>query len=219
MRVPCAMHVWLSGVVCVLQNAVCNFNTHTPHMHTDAHDAALVKSSRSSATPPHPLPSSPPAAIHFLTQPTHHPLSLPHSLTHTLTHPPSLSHSLPPSLSLALTHTLCHSLTHSLSRTHTLTHSLTSSLPHSHTPSQAASILKAEVYGIPRPDWATDQAAVAAAAGKVVVPEFQPKQGVKIETDPKVGWEWWLSWLVWWRRLGSGVFFAVCVCVKGPGVE
>jgi ubiquitin-activating enzyme E1 len=43
------------------------------------------------------------------------------------------------------------------------------------------------VYGIPRPDWASDAAAVAAAASKVVVPEFKPKQGVKIETDPKVG--------------------------------
>jgi hypothetical protein len=51
---------------------------------------------------------------------------------------------------------------------------------------QAAAILKAEVYGITRPDWASDQAAVAAAAAKVVVPEFKPKQGVKIETDPKV---------------------------------
>lgn len=51
---------------------------------------------------------------------------------------------------------------------------------------QAAAILKAEVYGIPRPDWASDVSAVAAAAGKVVVPEFKPKQGVKIETDPKV---------------------------------
>jgi ubiquitin-activating enzyme E1 len=51
---------------------------------------------------------------------------------------------------------------------------------------QAAAILKAEVYGIPRPDWASDASAVAAAAGKVVVPEFKPKQGVKIETDPKV---------------------------------
>lgn len=52
---------------------------------------------------------------------------------------------------------------------------------------QAAAILKAEVYGIPRPDWASDAAAVASAASKVVVPEFKPKQGVKIETDPKVG--------------------------------
>lgn len=50
---------------------------------------------------------------------------------------------------------------------------------------QAGAILKAEVYGIPRPDWATDPAAVAAAAAKVSVPEFQPKKGVRIETDPK----------------------------------
>jgi ubiquitin-activating enzyme E1 len=52
---------------------------------------------------------------------------------------------------------------------------------------QAGAILKAEVYGIPRPEWAADAAAVAAAAGKVAVPEFVPKKGVKIETDPKVG--------------------------------
>jgi ubiquitin-activating enzyme E1 len=52
--------------------------------------------------------------------------------------------------------------------------------------SQAGAILKAEVYGIPRPEWAAGAAAVAAAAGKVVVPEFVPKKGVKIETDPKV---------------------------------
>jgi len=50
---------------------------------------------------------------------------------------------------------------------------------------QAAAILKAEVHGIARPDWATDPAAVAAAAAKVDVPEFVPKAGVKIETDPK----------------------------------
>ncbi|WIA10070.1 hypothetical protein OEZ85_010280 [Tetradesmus obliquus] len=50
---------------------------------------------------------------------------------------------------------------------------------------QAGAILKAEVYGNPRPEWAADAAAVAAAAGKVVVPEFVPKKGVKIETDPK----------------------------------
>jgi ubiquitin-activating enzyme E1 len=58
----------------------------------------------------------------------------------------------------------------------------------SHHPSctQAAAILKAEVHGVPRPDWATDLAAVAAAAAKVDVPEFVPKAGVKIETDPKV---------------------------------
>lgn len=42
------------------------------------------------------------------------------------------------------------------------------------------------MYGIPRPDWASDASAVASAASQVVVPEFKPKQGVKIETDPKV---------------------------------
>lgn len=52
---------------------------------------------------------------------------------------------------------------------------------------QAGAILKAEVYNIPKPEWASDPAAVAAAAAKVAVPEFQPKKGVKIETDPKVG--------------------------------
>eukprot|EP00879_Flechtneria_rotunda_P011893 GHRR01012422.1.p1 GENE.GHRR01012422.1~~GHRR01012422.1.p1 ORF type:complete len:887 (+),score=280.88 GHRR01012422.1:1076-3736(+) len=50
---------------------------------------------------------------------------------------------------------------------------------------QAAAILKAEVYGIARPEWAADPAAVAAVAAKVAVPEFQPRKGVKIETDPK----------------------------------
>jgi hypothetical protein len=65
---------------------------------------------------------------------------------------------------------------------------------------QAAAILKAEVYGIPRPDWASDVGAVSAAAGKVVVPEFKPKQGVKIETDPKVGGA--VSVCVWGGVLG-----------------
>lgn len=51
---------------------------------------------------------------------------------------------------------------------------------------QAAAILKAEVYSIPRPEWAADTTAAAAAAAKVVVPDFVPKKGVKIETDPKV---------------------------------
>lgn len=50
---------------------------------------------------------------------------------------------------------------------------------------QAGAILKAEVYGIPRPEWAADAAAVGAAAAKVVVPEFVPKKGIRIETDPK----------------------------------
>ncbi len=50
---------------------------------------------------------------------------------------------------------------------------------------QAGAILRAEVYGIPRPDWAADPAKVAAAAAKVDVPAFAPKAGVQIETDPK----------------------------------
>lgn len=50
---------------------------------------------------------------------------------------------------------------------------------------QAGAILRAEVYGIPRPDWAADPAKVAAAAAKVDVPAFTPKAGVQIETDPK----------------------------------
>ncbi len=54
-------------------------------------------------------------------------------------------------------------------------------------PPKAAAILKAEVYGVPRPEWAADAKACAAAAAKVDVPEFQPRKGVKIETDPKVG--------------------------------
>ena len=36
-----------------------------------------------------------------------------------------------------------------------------------------------------RPSWAADDAAMADAISKVDVPEFKPKSGVKIETDPK----------------------------------
>ncbi|GFR51131.1 hypothetical protein Agub_g13484 [Astrephomene gubernaculifera] len=50
---------------------------------------------------------------------------------------------------------------------------------------QAAAILRAEVYGIPRPDWAADPARVAAVAAGVDVPAFVPRAGVQIETDPK----------------------------------
>ncbi|KAF7048558.1 hypothetical protein CFC21_057304 [Triticum aestivum] len=50
----------------------------------------------------------------------------------------------------------------------------------------AASILRAETFGIPIPDWAKTPNKVAAeAVDKVIVPEFQPKQGVKIVTDEK----------------------------------
>jgi ubiquitin-activating enzyme E1 len=49
----------------------------------------------------------------------------------------------------------------------------------------AASILRAETFGIPIPDWAKNPKQLAEAVDKVIVPDFQPKQGVKIETDEK----------------------------------
>ncbi|GJN13991.1 hypothetical protein PR202_gb00759 [Eleusine coracana subsp. coracana] len=49
----------------------------------------------------------------------------------------------------------------------------------------AASILRAETFGISIPDWAKDPKKLAEAVDKVIVPDFQPKQGVKIETDEK----------------------------------
>eukprot|EP00268_Persea_americana_P018202 TRINITY_DN1900_c0_g1_i7.p1 TRINITY_DN1900_c0_g1~~TRINITY_DN1900_c0_g1_i7.p1 ORF type:complete len:1072 (-),score=180.51 TRINITY_DN1900_c0_g1_i7:554-3769(-) len=49
----------------------------------------------------------------------------------------------------------------------------------------AASILRAETFGIPIPDWAKNTSKLADAVDKVMVPEFQPKTGVKIETDEK----------------------------------
>ncbi|KAK3139148.1 hypothetical protein QOZ80_5AG0378620 [Eleusine coracana subsp. coracana] len=49
----------------------------------------------------------------------------------------------------------------------------------------AASILRAETFGITIPDWAKDPEKLAEAVDKVIVPDFQPKQGVKIETDEK----------------------------------
>ncbi|GAB2290591.1 E1 ubiquitin-activating protein [Dionaea muscipula] len=49
----------------------------------------------------------------------------------------------------------------------------------------AASILRAETFGIPVPDWAKHPHKLAEAVDKVIVPEFQPKEGVKIVTDEK----------------------------------
>ena len=49
----------------------------------------------------------------------------------------------------------------------------------------AASILRAETYGIPIPDWVKNPKQLAEAVGRVPVPEFKPKEGVKIETDEK----------------------------------
>ncbi|KAK8564704.1 hypothetical protein V6N13_019865 [Hibiscus sabdariffa] len=47
----------------------------------------------------------------------------------------------------------------------------------------AASILRAETFGIPIPDWVKNPKLLAEAVKKVIVPDFQPKEGVKIETD------------------------------------
>jgi ubiquitin-activating enzyme E1 len=45
--------------------------------------------------------------------------------------------------------------------------------------------LKAEVHGVARPDWAGDDQKLSAAIDAVAVEAFKPKDGVKIETDPK----------------------------------
>ncbi|KAJ6716370.1 UBIQUITIN-ACTIVATING ENZYME E1 [Salix koriyanagi] len=49
----------------------------------------------------------------------------------------------------------------------------------------AASILRAETFGIPVPDRVRNPKVIAEAVDKVIVPDFQPKEGVKIETDEK----------------------------------
>lgn len=49
----------------------------------------------------------------------------------------------------------------------------------------AASVLRAETFGIPIPDWVKSPSKLADAVNKVKVPEFQPKKDVKIETDEK----------------------------------
>ncbi|KAJ8440204.1 hypothetical protein Cgig2_023969 [Carnegiea gigantea] len=49
----------------------------------------------------------------------------------------------------------------------------------------AASILRAETFGIPIPDWATTPKKLAEVVDKVIVPEFQPKNDAKIVTDDK----------------------------------
>jgi ubiquitin-activating enzyme E1 len=50
---------------------------------------------------------------------------------------------------------------------------------------QSGAILRAETYGLKIPDWARDAEKVKEAVSKVRVPEFVPKQGVKIVTDEK----------------------------------
>lgn len=47
----------------------------------------------------------------------------------------------------------------------------------------SASILRAETFGIPVPDWVRHPKMLAEAVEKVMVPEFQPKKDVKIVTD------------------------------------
>ncbi|XP_076912433.1 ubiquitin-activating enzyme E1 1-like [Bidens hawaiensis] len=49
----------------------------------------------------------------------------------------------------------------------------------------AASILRAETYGIPIPEWVKSSARCAEAVGNVMVPDFEPKKDVKIVTDEK----------------------------------
>lgn len=49
----------------------------------------------------------------------------------------------------------------------------------------AASILRAETYGIAAPDWATNAKKLAEVVDQIKLPDFVPKQGVKIETDEK----------------------------------
>ncbi|XP_072996914.1 ubiquitin-activating enzyme E1 2-like isoform X1 [Typha latifolia] len=49
----------------------------------------------------------------------------------------------------------------------------------------AASILRAETFGFSIPDWAKNTEKLADAVNKVLVPDFQPKKGVKIVTDEK----------------------------------
>ncbi|XP_078159834.1 ubiquitin-activating enzyme E1 1-like isoform X1 [Carex rostrata] len=49
----------------------------------------------------------------------------------------------------------------------------------------AASILRAETFGIPIPDWAKNTTTLADAVNSVIVPVFEPKKGVMITTDEK----------------------------------
>ncbi|CAI9107040.1 OLC1v1006312C2 [Oldenlandia corymbosa var. corymbosa] len=49
----------------------------------------------------------------------------------------------------------------------------------------AGSILRAETFGIPVPDWVQNPKKLAEAVNKVIVPDFQPKKDAKIVTDEK----------------------------------
>ncbi|CAJ2633015.1 unnamed protein product [Trifolium pratense] len=49
----------------------------------------------------------------------------------------------------------------------------------------SAAILRSETFGIPIPDWVKNPRKVADAVDRVIVPDFQPKDGVKVVTDEK----------------------------------
>lgn len=49
----------------------------------------------------------------------------------------------------------------------------------------SASILRAETFGIPVPDWVKNPKNLAEAVNKVIVPDFQPMKDAKIVTDEK----------------------------------
>ncbi|CAN0879670.1 Ubiquitin-activating enzyme E1 1 [Linum grandiflorum] len=49
----------------------------------------------------------------------------------------------------------------------------------------AGAILRAEIFGIPVPDWVKSSSKLADAINSVIVPDFEPKTGVKIKTDEK----------------------------------
>lgn len=49
----------------------------------------------------------------------------------------------------------------------------------------AASILRAETFGISVPDWVKNPVKLAEAVDRVIVPDFQPKNDAKIVTDEK----------------------------------
>ena len=49
----------------------------------------------------------------------------------------------------------------------------------------AASILRAETFGIPIPDWGKNPKKLAEAVDRVIVRDFQPNKDVKIVTDEK----------------------------------
>ena len=49
----------------------------------------------------------------------------------------------------------------------------------------AAAILRAETFGIPKPDWIKSPQMLADAINQVIVPDFAPKKDAKIVTDEK----------------------------------